>query len=486
MWCKLLLIPIAGLSLALSGCNDTARETGRSSDDRPNIILMMVDDLGKEWVSAYGAEDVHTPNIDALTDEGMLFHNVYAMPQCTPTRVTLLTGQYPFRHGWVNHWDVPRWGGGAHFDENMYPPLMQQIKKAGYATCIAGKWQIDDFRVEPDALTRLGFDEYCMWTGYETGVEASAERYDDPYIFTSEGSQTHQGKFGPDIFRDFIINFIKVKKDTPFFVYYPMALTHTPFVNTPDEQADDALGKHKAMVRYTDKITGQIVQALKEAGVRDNTVIIWTADNGTAGQITGRYQGRKVKGGKSKTIEPGINMPFLVSWPLKMKSRVESDALVDFTDILPTCLDLAGVPVEEFTRGYEVDGRSFKNVLLSPTQSGPRKWILSMGGGNNAKLTDQGVENQYVYRDRVLRNKKYKLYINPDRQPEKFYDLLNDPAEESNIIDSLMTGEQKNNFEQLLEVALSFPEHDSDPRYKPNPPQAWDVEVTAESGVWKR
>ncbi len=214
-----------------------------------------MDDLGKEWVSAYGAEDIQTPNVDALAESGLKFHNAYSMPQCTPTRLTFLTRQYPFRHGWVNHWDVPRWGGGAHYDETINPSIGKEMKKAGYTTCIAGKWQIDDFRVEPDALSRNGFDEYCMWTGYETGIPASGERYQDPYIFTKEGSRTYPGEFGPDVFKDFIIDFIKQPKQEPFFVYFPMVLTHTPFVNTPDEVADSKLGKHKAMVRYADKIT---------------------------------------------------------------------------------------------------------------------------------------------------------------------------------------------------------------------------------------
>ena len=122
---------------------------------QPNIILILVDDLGKEWVTCYGADSIQTPNIDELAESGILFNNVYAMPQCTPTRTTFLTGQYPFRHGWVNHWDVPRWGGGAHFDETLNPSIGIEMKEAGYKTCIAGKWQIDDFRVEPDAMTKM-------------------------------------------------------------------------------------------------------------------------------------------------------------------------------------------------------------------------------------------------------------------------------------------------------------------------------------------
>ncbi len=200
---------------------------------RPNIVFILVDDLGKEWVSCFGADDIQTPNADRLARTGMQFDNFYVMPQCTPTRLTLLTGQYPFRHGWVNHWDVPRWGGGCHYDWNRNPCLARVMKNAGYATAVAGKWQINDFRVQPNAMTEMGFDEFCMWTGGEGGNSASDERYWDPHIHTKEGSRTLHGAFGPDVYTNFLLNFIEQKKDEPFFVYFPMALTHSPLVATP-------------------------------------------------------------------------------------------------------------------------------------------------------------------------------------------------------------------------------------------------------------
>jgi arylsulfatase A-like enzyme len=471
-------------------CACSPDRAGLNEDPRPNVLIFLVDDLGKEWISAYGAEDISTPHIDALVRSGLSFNNVYSMPQCTPTRVTMLTGQYPFRHGWVNHWDVPRWGGQAHFDESMNPSLGMEMKKAGYATCIAGKWQIDDFRVEPDALSRNGFDAWCMWTGYETGVEESAERYQDPYIFTREGSRSYPGEFGPDIFKDFIIKFIHEHKEGPMFIYYPMVLTHTPLVNTPLESAPDKLGKHKAMVRYTDLITGEIVRALKDADVLDNTVVIWTTDNGTTRGISGNRNGVLVEGGKALTTEPGICAPFIVSWPGTITANTVTEALVDFTDIFPTCLDLAGVePVKEWPVGdrlEQLDGYSFKDVLLRNSATSNREWILSMGGGNNARLTREGVENQYIFRDRVLRNERYKLYINTRREADQFYDLRVDPQEAYNLMDSLSTPERVQGFEKLFEAVHTFPEQDNDPRYRPNPGQSWDVPVTAESQVWKQ
>lgn len=458
--------------------------------EQPNILFILVDDLGKEWVSCYGAEDVQTPNIDALAAGGTKFNHVYSMPQCTPTRVSLLTGQYPFRHGWVNHWDVPRWGGGAHFDERTNPALGNKIREAGYKTCIAGKWQIDDFRVEPDALTKSGFDAYCMWTGYEAEVPASAERYQDPYIYTSEGSKTYNDQFGPDIFKSFIIDFIKANKEDPWLVYYPMVLTHPPLVNTPDETAPDNMGKHKAMVRYADKITGELVAALEKEGLRQHTLIIWTTDNGTSKGINGHYRGQLVKGGKGQTGEAGICAPFIASWPGVVQAGHTSNALIDFTDLLPTFLALAGQPlskeIEMDGKNYQIDGQSFADVLINNRATSDRDWIMSMGGGNHAKRTDQGVENQYIFRDRVLRNKRFKLWVGPDREPTGLFDLERDPMETTDLLSRPLTDTARHVLDKLLEVVASFPEKDENPRYIPNPEQSWDVPVTAESEVWKQ
>jgi len=461
-------------------------------ETRPNIIFILVDDLGKEWVSCYGAEDIQTPNIDQLAASGKQFHNVYSMPQCTPSRLTFLTGQYPFRHGWVNHWDVPRWGGGAHYDENLNPSLGKEMKKAGYRTAIAGKWQIDDFRVEPDALTRNGFDEFCMWTGYETGIPASAERYQNPYIYTKSGSKSYADEFGPDIFQNFVIDFIKQAKDKPFFVYYPMVLPHTPFVDTPDEIGVDNLSKFKAMVSYVDKITGNIVKALEDSKQRENTLIIWTTDNGSTQRITGIYQGQRVKGGKMTNAEAGINAPFIASWPKYIIPNTASNALIDFTDFYPTFLDLAGVTVkkewEENGIQHILDGQSFKSVLKDNALKSGRDWMLSMGGGNHAQLTEDGVENQFVYRDRMLRTERYKLHINSFGEAAAFYDLQTDPFEKNNLIWAKKSwdGEANAAFDRLSAVIPTFPKRDADPKYRPNPPQEWDVEITVESEVWKK
>ncbi|MFP4029710.1 MAG: sulfatase-like hydrolase/transferase [Candidatus Brocadiia bacterium] len=450
---------------------------------KPNILFIMLDDLGKEWVDVYGAECIELPNVTELARTGMQFKNAYSMPQCTPSRVALMTGQYPFRNGWINHWDVPRWGAGCHFDWRRNPCVARILKEAGYRTAAAGKWQVNDFRVHPDAMTKHGFDDYCMWTGYETGNDPSANRYWDPYIHTKDGSKTYEGQFGEDIFSDFLIEFMRENQDDPMFLYYPMCLPHTPFTTTPlQPEVEGKYERHKAMVRYIDHILGKMIDALEELGLRENTIVIWTTDNGTTGQLSNRLNGREVQGGKQKTTENGICAPFIVNCPGLVPEGVVSDALVDFSDMLPTFADMADaeLPVE-----YGFDGVSVADVFLGEAGDSVREYILGMGGQNRAKVSDVGVENEWRFRDRVIRDKQYKLFIDTDRQPEKLVDIINDPDEEVDISDSEDPEVQA--ARQKLEAQIPlFPRWDNDPQYVPQPPQEWDVPVTVESKVWKK
>ena len=144
----------------------------------------MVDDLGKDWISCYGADQIKTPRIDALAAGGMKFNSAWSMPQCTPTRVTLLTGQYPFRHGWTQHYDVPRWGGEG-LSWKKFTTFARILRDSGYATAIGGKWQINHLGKQPDALKHHGFDEHCVWTGVEAGRAETEQRYWDDHIMTN-------------------------------------------------------------------------------------------------------------------------------------------------------------------------------------------------------------------------------------------------------------------------------------------------------------
>lgn len=444
----------------------------REPQDKPNIIFVLLDDLGKEWLSCYGGDNISTPNIDKLAQSGIQFHNAYSMPQCTPSRACFMTGQYPYRNGWVNHWDSPRWGHG-YFDWTKNPSIARSMKSAGYTTAVAGKWQLNDFRVHPDAMVKHGFDSFCMWTGAEGSKEKghgniSTQRYWDPYIHTKDGSKTYEGKFGPDIYNQFLLDFIGENKERPFFIYYPMALPHGPLVHTPlSPNASSKLEKHVAMVEYTDHLLGKLVGKLEKEGIRKNTIIVWTCDNGTSGSISNTLNGRSVRGGKAKTTENGVNTPFIVSCPGLVPSGKQSQALVDFADMHQTFVELAGGEME---KGYTYDGVSQKDVFLGKAEKSNRKWILGMGC-HPAKLTEKGVESVYYFRDRVIRNERYKLFIGPDRKPTKVVDLSKDFAESNNLLDN---PDHQQVCDELTAVIETFPKKDNDPDYTPLELAGWE------------
>lgn len=452
---------------------------------QPNILFILLDDIGKEWISEYGAQGIETPNIDALAKSGMRFDNSYANPQCTPTRISFLTGQYPYRNGWVNHWDAPRWGHG-YYDWQNNPSIARVMQSAGYATAVAGKWQVNDFRLQPDAMVKHGFDEYLMWTGYEEGNEPSKKRYWDPYLHGKNGSKTYPGKYSEDLFSDFLLDFIETngKKEKPWFAYYAMNLPHGPLEVTPHEPyAKTKYEKHRASVRYADFILAKMLKGLEASGQRDNTIVVWTTDNGTAG-VTGLRNGRKVRGAKLKTTELGVNLPFIVNSPKLVPQGVVTDALVDISDLLPTFAELGGasLPTE-----YIFDGSSFAPLILGESDDSQRTWIMAMGGRNNAQVSDKGIENAWHFRDRVFRDKQFKLYVNPTNNSdyEKLVDVLNDPEEKINLIDSKDPKVQQA-LAKLTAAAQSMPNKDNDPTYSKIPVNSWDVPVSVKSQSWKQ
>ena len=454
-----------GMSVGISSLAIGAEPT------KPNILFIMVDDLGKEWISCYGADDIETPNIDALAAGGMKFNNAYSMPQCTPSRVTLLTGKYPWRNGFVNHWDVPRWGVG-YFDwkKKENTTFARLMKDLGYATCAAGKWQINDFRIEPQAMKKHGFDDWAMWTGAETGVETSHERYQNPYINTPEGSKTYEGKFGPDLYAERLIDFMRKHKDEPMCLYYPMALTHVPHVSTPDEpNVKDRLDRHKAMVRYMDKTVGRLMSALDELDLRKRTIVIFTTDNGSDPKITGTLNGRNVQGSKGQTTEAGICEPFIVNCPGVVPAGVETEALTDFSDLLPTFVELGGGKVPD---DIVIDGVSFAPLILGKQQDSSRKWIMALGHGA-AKLDKDGVRGREDFAARVIRDKRYKVWVSEQKKIFRLHDLKEDPWETNDLIASNLP-EHTKALEKFQKVVDALPDKDARPLYEPRAANPWD------------
>jgi len=326
--------------------------------DKPNIVLIMADDMGYECISANGCEDYKTPVIDKLAAEGMRFEQCFANPLCTPSRVKIMTGLYNKRN----------FTKFAHMDRSQVT-FAHQLKEVGYATAVAGKWQLGG---QPDSPQHFGFDRSCLWRH-----NAPGSRYPNPGLsIDGKPVQYSNGEYGPDVCADFICDFIQTNKDQPFLVYYPMILPHCPFAPTPDSDdwdptvkgwpykgpGDEAMQQmhFRDMVQYIDKLVGKIVSKLDELGTRDNTIIIFTADNGTDEPIVTNWNGKEVRGRKGKPFNAGVRVPLVINWPGRIKPAVQKDELVEFSDFLPTMCEVAGAPLPE---SYPGDGLSLCPVL---------------------------------------------------------------------------------------------------------------------------
>ena len=241
---------------------------------RPNIVLIMADDVGCEPIGAYGGERWKTPHIDALAKSGMRFDYCFAMPVCHPTRTTLLTGKYPFRL-------KSGWGSFPKSEEKH--SLAQVLKRAGYATAVAGKWQLCLMKNDLQQPARMGFDQWSVF-GWHEGA-----RFHEPYIYEDGRLRTDtKGKYGPDLYVDFLGDFMakSAKADTPFFAFYSMALAHDVTddipVQVPYVPGKDRWMDYGEMIESMDNMVGKLVKKIDQLGLRDDTVILFTGDNGTA------------------------------------------------------------------------------------------------------------------------------------------------------------------------------------------------------------
>jgi arylsulfatase A-like enzyme len=345
-----------------------------AADSRaPNIIFLLADDIGIDWIGSYGA-DFPTPNIDRLAASGVRFQTAWTNPICTPTRVMMLTGQYPGRTGWTEHYDVPRWGGAGLIPEK-FPTWPQLLRAKGYATAIVGKWQINDLRPEPDILARHGFEKHCVWPGVEAGNPPTEHRYWDAYLQTDGVRQIHRDAYGPDVTQAYALNFIRQNRDRPFLLYYPAIAVHALNEPIPPDRANPPKGEaalYARSVTYLDQQVGELLDELDRLKLTANTVIIFAGDNGSS--TGGRMHKAAVPAGKGRTNERGVQVPLIVRAPMLGVGGRTTEALADFSDIFPTMLELAGVPTPAKLRP---DGRSWVPLLRGDTTYSPRPWIYA-------------------------------------------------------------------------------------------------------------
>ena len=405
------------------------QESASRQPEKPNVILILADDLGYETIGANGGQSYRTPRLDQLAATGVRFEHCYVQPLCTPTRVEIMTGQSNARN-YIRFGVIdPRVTTFAHLFE-----------RAGYATAMVGKWQLGQQR---DLPRRMGFQEYYLWQHTRR-----PPRYANPGLeIMGEERDYRNGEYGPDLLHEFACDFITRHREKPFLLYYCLTLTHSPFQPTPDSPNWDpkAFGEEVnhhprhfgEMVEYMDKLIGKLVDHLDSLNLRSRTLIIFTADNGTARGIRSKWNNQEVAGGKGLTNWRGMRVPLIVNWPGKIPGgRVCSD-LVNSTDFLPTMCEAAGIPVPA---DLVLDGKSFWPQLVG--QKGqPREWIYSW---YSPRQRNDRTVTEFVF------NQRFKLYADG-----RFFDLEADPEEKHPLRVEDLTGaaaQAAETFRKVLEA----------------------------------
>ena len=417
---------------------------------RPNIVFILADDLGRECVEVYGGRSYRTPNLNRLAAEGSRFEACYATPMCSPTRVMLMTGRLGF-HSYT------QWAR-MNFAE---PTLGKLMKDAGYDTAIFGKWHLGGWDAPPYGPSRAGFDRYATFdyekVVREGGIEGNqfwnTEVWADGRTFQLTG-------YGPAFYRKHALNFIaehQGRNSRPFFLYYPLAHAHRPFVPTDSSKAplsertvrNGELKNFPAMVDYIDTIVGSVVGALKDSGQLERTVIFFSSDNGTdnvgeAKLLRSKYREVEIPGGKYLPTEMGANVPLIVRGPGIPKGRVLR-APVDFADIMPTLCTISETPAPKLT-----DGQSLWPMLQGGPESSHDGIAYTWGVYEHSS---RKYKDPRKYQDELIhfvRDERWKLGSNGE-----LFDLQNDWQEKNPLAKGVADDERTRLQEHLTRLRSS-------------------------------
>lgn len=421
------LLACLALALVLGGLTPAMGES-----HRPNILFIMADDVGQEVLGCYGGTSYETPEIDKLAANGTRFTHCYSLPVCHPTRVSLMTGRYPFRLGNV--------GWGNFPESEKANTVARHLQDAGYATAISGKWQLTLLKDNPQHPHELGFDEYSLFGWHE------GPRYYDPLIWQNGNLRDDlEGKYGPDLYTEFLIDFMEQHQDEPFFAFYSMALCHAVaddfMPRPPHVPGKDRYQTYAEMVDSMDAHVGTLVKALDRLDLREETIIIFTGDNGTTSHIITHHESdgtlvrdsfvskrgdTEIRGGKGELTDGGTNVPLIANWPDEIPKGKVVDDLIDFSDFFPTFLELAdaSLPTQP-----AIDGKSFAGRLEGRAHH-TRDWAYAESG------------DTFWVRDR-----RWKLY-----NDGRLYDLTTDPHETMPLRKKALTGDAAEAYNKLNPV----------------------------------
>jgi arylsulfatase A-like enzyme len=438
---------VVNLVMCLLCAAAAARAGAQPASRPPNIVLIMADDLGPGELGCYGQKTIRTPNIDRLATQGMRFTSAYAPAAlCSPTRCSLLTGLHQGHAPIRNNVELDP-EGQMPLPEGtvLFPEL---LKQAGYATACVGKWGLGPVGSSGDPI-KHGFDLF-----YGHNCQRAAHNQYTAFVWRNEERVMLQGnaphnlrgaQYVPDLMADEAVGWMRGHKDSPFFLYFATPLPHAslqapeeavkryrgvveegkPYADKPGgfyEPCAEPRATYAAMITRIDDHVGRILAEIDALGLADNTIVLFTSDNGTAvnGGADAAYfdstEGRR--GLKHDLYEGGIRMPMLIRWPGHVKAGSTCDTPIVHYDLMPTFLALAGVPVPK-----RADGVSLL-PLLTGTGSIPKErplyWEYAAKGGQKA----------------VRRGKWKAVWVGLKKNPDvagELYDLGADPGEKTNL-----------------------------------------------------
>ena len=416
----------AGLILLLTV---TAMNAAKPMKNQPNLLVILVDDLGYGDLHSYGAERLRTPNIDSIVAGGMRFDNFYANScVCSPTRAALLTGRYPAMVGvpGVIRTD-PRNSWGYLSPDAVLAP--RPLKRAGYHTALIGKWHLG--LESPGAPNDHGFDYFHGWLG-DMMDDYYTHRRGGINFMRRNGRTIDPEGHATDLFSQWAADYVRDRagKKRPFFLYLPYNAPHTPIQPPPDwlervrkrePDVPERRAKLMALIEHMDHGIGQVLTALRETGQDRNTLVIFVSDNG--GQVNVGARNGDVRDGKGTMYEGGIKVPAAARWPGHIEPGSRSNLIALTMDIFPTVLQAAGA---EWT--HEIDGVSFLPTLLGQPQPGMKRDLFFIRREGGAQFAGKTIE--------ALRRGDWKLLQNSPFQPMELYNLREDPLEAHNLADT--------------------------------------------------
>ncbi len=400
--------------------------------EKPNIIIVYTDDMGVGDVSFLSSVCQKSPNIDALAKSGLVVDGYYsAAPVSSPSRVGVTTGMFPLQWG-VNTFLHER-KGNANCEQVDYldasaPTIARSLKGAGYTTGHFGKWHMGGGRDVNDApsITAYGFDEYSStWESPDADPALTATNW----IWSDKDQVKRWDRTA--YFVDKTLDFLKRHKGQPCFVNLWPDDVHTPWVPGPqvkdNEKSWSTPPNLDGVMKEYDKQIGRLMKGLEELGLRDNTIIVFTSDNGPAPSFEQRRT-NQLRGCKNSLYEGGIKMPFAISWPARIKpGQVDKTSVVCAVDLLPTFCAIAGA---ELPKGFVLAGEDMSKALTGTPQTRAKDLMWDFGRNQYfGKPGDKNNRSPHL----AIRRGDWKLLMGSDGQVTELYNLKSDKNETQNV-----------------------------------------------------